>query len=63
MDNIMVKSSFTGWHKIGEKEALRHASWKFQNITMGSEQYRIRIINDRFDGISFTLDQLQGVKI
>ena len=57
--NILVKSRFYGWKETTKEIALDHAKWLIRAITTcKTNEERLVIVNSRYQGISFTLDQL-----
>lgn len=56
---IQIKTPFSDWHLISKDKALDYAKFKFKNITIGNDQYKLDIINSNFKGIIFTLDELK----
>lgn len=57
---IKIRSLFYGWRFIGRDDALDYAKWKIKAITTcKSDDERLALINKRFQGISFKLDELR----
>lgn len=56
---ILRKTAFTPWHEVSESEAICYAKWKFYQITNGRNDNEIlSMVNDHFNGITFTLNDL-----
>jgi hypothetical protein len=58
--NIKIRSLFYGWRFISKEDALSYAKYKIGAIaTCENDEERLVLINKRFQGISFKLDELK----
>jgi hypothetical protein len=57
---ISVRSTFSDWHEIDADAAVSYARWRLRAITTGKDdQERVDMINAKFRGVTFTLDELR----
>ena len=57
---IMWRSRFTGWQEVSKGVALELAMYAIRHITTGADDAdRLKMINDKLQGIQFTLEDLK----
>jgi hypothetical protein len=60
MSQVYIKSNFTGWRLSDYNTALIWAKTMILMMTMGDDNYRLDLINNRLKGVQFTLQQLKN---
>ena len=60
LTKVMWRSRFTGWQEVSKGVALELARYAIRHITTGEDDSdRLKMINDKLQGIQFTLEDLK----
>lgn len=60
-EKILIRTAFSDWHPIDKVDALEYAKWKINAITTSKDYNEaLKMVNDNFKGIEFSLDDLKS---